>query len=90
MKRILRWLKKLSSQAKNTVADDQPSEPDSVKPDDYQCPSDVSLGAEVAGWMDNHESKQDDYVDTVPDLEILDLDSSEADRSTGFGGVLST
>ena len=84
MKRILRWLEKLSSQSRNTDPDEQPSQPDSVKPDDGQCPSDVSLGAEVAGWMDNHESAQDDYVDTVPNLEILDLDFSEVDKSTGF------
>ncbi len=55
MKYIPKWLAERLPQAKKTVDDDQPSNPENDEPDT-----------------------------TVPDLKILDPDSSNTDKTTGF------
>ncbi len=79
MKRMIEWLETKLSRSKVPVVADEPSDFESV---DDKYTIEVSLGAEVAGWMDNHEPAPDEYVPTVPMLKILDEDS--LDDSTEF------
>ncbi len=78
MKRIIGWLESILTRQPDSVADDQSDD----LPDDYavEVPSD----AEVAAWMEERESVEKECVATVPSLSVLDIDSSEIDKSTGI------
>ena len=57
MKDIPKWLAERLPQLKKPVEDDQPNDTESVNPDD-EVRSEMSLAAEVAGWMDNHDAEK--------------------------------
>ncbi len=92
MKDIPKWLAERLCQLKKPVESDQPNDDESVSPDS-EGRGEISLSAEVAGWMDNHEAEKnvvmpDIYSEahdaTVPQLKLLDLDLTDLDESTGF------
>ena len=78
MNRIFRWLETLSSRPKEHDADDQPSNAD---PDDLDLPKDIQDFLSDAAMPDEYS---DDPEDTLPNLEILNPDSSDADEPTGI------
>jgi hypothetical protein len=78
MKGFMRRLEKISSRPKKHDADDQPSKAD---PDENDVPKDIQDFLSDAPMPDEHS---DDPEDTLPNLEILDPDSSDTDESTEF------
>ena len=93
MKDIPRWLADELSQLKNPVEDDRPSNSESIKPDINESNIDIFLGDAVADLLDEQELaekvlKLDKYSNeldlTVPDLNILEPDPSDTDKSIGF------
>ncbi len=100
MKDIPKWLAESLSQPKKPVDDNQPSNPESIKPDINESTIDIFLGDAVANLSDHLEVakrvlKPDEYFDesdeyseepdlTVPYLKILDPDSPDTITSTGF------
>ena len=78
MKRIFRWLETISSRPKEPVADDRPSNAD---PDDLNLPRDIQDFVTDAPMPDIYT---DECAATVPRLEVLDLDLTDLDESTGF------
>ncbi len=75
MKRIIRWLERKLSR-REAVAD-QPSNPESAKPDEI----DLGLPKELQDLVDDMSI---DLVVTVPNLEIPDQPSLEDGESAGF------
>jgi hypothetical protein len=82
MKHLFKWLTERLSQPKKTVEDDQPSNPESVKPDEDDL--------DLPGIQDllKDAPKPDIYSDvcdaTVPNLKALDLDLTDVDDSPAF------
>ncbi len=93
MKDIPKWLAERLSELKNPVEESRPSNSESIKPDVNESAIDIFLGDAVASLVDEQELvekvlKHDEYSDeldqTVPDIKILEPDSSDTDKSTGF------
>ena len=93
MNRLFRWLETISSRLKEPVADDWPSNSESIKPDINESIIDIFLGDAVANLLDEqelvekvlrHDKNSDDLDRTVSDLKIIDPDSPDTDQSTGF------
>ncbi len=92
MKDIPKWLAERLSQLKLSVEEDCQSNSESIKPDINESTIDIFLGDAVARLVDEQELvekvlKYDEFSDelgqTVPDLKILEPDSSDTDNSTG-------
>ncbi len=96
MKRIIGALKAKLSRPKVPVAVEQPSNPVSVKPDDFENNDykvEMLFDAEIHGRIDSQRPGKnilmpdiyaDERVGTVPDLKVIDQPSPDADTSTGF------
>ena len=93
MKDIPKWLAERLSQPKNPFEDNRQSSCESIKPDINESTIDIFLGDAVADLIDEQELAEkvlrlDKYSNelnlTVPDLKILEPDSSDSDKSTGF------
>jgi hypothetical protein len=93
MKRLIAWFDTRLCQPKSSELSGTPRYPESAEPDDEDCTIDASLGAVVADWMNDHEPEQsvpmpdifvDEYVQTVPNLTILDPILPDVDESTGI------
>jgi len=91
MKDIPKWLAERLSQLKNPDEESRPSKSESIKPDISETTIDLFLGDAVADLLDEQELaekvlKLDKYSNeldlTVPDLKILEPDSSNTDKST--------
>jgi hypothetical protein len=89
----MRWLETISSRPQEHHAGDQPSNPESIKPDFNESTIDIFLGDAVSSLVDEQELaekvlmhyKHSDEVDiTAPDLNILEPDTSDRDESTGI------
>ena len=93
MKHIPKWLAERRSQPKKTAVENQPINSNKIKPDINESSIDIFLGGAVSSLVDDQDLvekvlKLDKYSDeldlTVPDLKILEPDSSDKDQSTGF------
>ena len=78
MKRIIGWLESILTRQPVSDTDDQADD----LPDDHVV--DVPSDAEVAAWMEERESVEKECAATVPSLSVLDIESSEIDKSTGI------
>jgi len=93
VKDIPKRLAERLSQLKNPNEKDRQSKSERIKPDINESTIDIFLGDAVSRLVDEQElvekvlrlDKNSDELDqTVPDLKILDPDSSDTDKSTGF------
>lgn len=93
MKWIVRFLKQGFGRNKNSDSERPANYEDTVRLDISDIKADKSLGAEVAEWMDDHETDDEptvsdlyneEYEATIPDLKILDVSSEEVEESNGF------
>ena len=91
MKRIIRWLETKLSRGEAVA--DEPSNAEVVKPDIDESTTDIFLGSEVANLTQDQEPEKnvpmpdiysDEYVATVPNLEILAPSSPDINESAGF------
>ena len=93
MKDIPKWLAERLSQLINPIEEDRPSKSACIKPDINESNIDIFLGDAVSSLVDEQELAEkvlrldrnsDELDQTVPDLKILEPDSSDTDKSTGF------
>lgn len=93
MKWIVRFLTQGFGRKKKGESELPSNYEDTVKLDTNDIKDQKSLGAEVAEWMDDHESDDEptvsdvyneEYEATVPDLKILDVPSPDDEESDYF------
>ena len=93
MKDIPKWLAERLSELKLSVEEDRQSNSEIIKPDINESTIDIFLGDAVTRLVDEqelvekvlkHDKYSDELGETVPNLKILEPDSSDTDKSTGF------